>query len=154
MRDLLFDNLTFEAFPGQSALKYASYTVSPQKRIYLYLLENFLDCLDYTIYDRLIPKACFSWLVFERRNALFDTIQKQYAKRYSTPLFPVTRQALDASLTPVNKAEGPMPVIYYDSELPDPLRDALDRAFGTFWEQHAATKTADKEEAFSQNSSE
>lgn len=59
--------------------------VSSGKTIYYYLLDDTLQTGDYSIWDRIIPRAPFCILVINSPDENFEELYKNYQLRYSTP---------------------------------------------------------------------
>ena len=133
-----FLKLSFQALPETGAVKYAEYTVSAKQLIYIYLLGKFSESQDFRAYDRLIPKAAFCWLLYERQDVAFEKTVKAYTERYSTPLICLAPRSAEASLNRDREPIPQWPVLYYDSQSADPLRDALQRSLAKMKEMSDA----------------
>ncbi len=120
-----FGDLSFNALPETGGIEYAVLPLTEQQHIYFYLLENFTADRDFNSFDRLIPKAAFSWLLYERRDWAFETMLKTYQSRYSTPLFCIAPKPLDESLSQVEEPFLQTTVLYYDSQSADHLRQVV-----------------------------
>lgn len=136
-----FGDLSFLPLPETGGIVYAKYTVSDDKQIYLYLLEKFMELRDFAACDRLIPKAAFSWLIHERRDAAFENTLQAYTNRYSMPLFCITPQAIDDTLNEGKEPNLQPPVLYYNSRSADPLRDMVRSSFVKLMELAEAENT-------------
>ena len=124
-KELFFGNMTIKEYSNTAGFKYGVYEISEDMHVYFYLIENFLESQDLSVYDRIIPKASFSWLLFDFPNHDVDTLLKKYTKCYSTPLFKVAPGAFDDSLKEKDEPIEDSNVLYYDSQIQDPVRQVL-----------------------------
>lgn len=120
-----FAKLSFQMVPETGAVEYAEYAVTTNQLVYFYRLGKFLDSDDFTACDRLIPKAAFCWLLYERQDVAFEKMVKTYTEHYSTPLICLTPQPAEETLDHDREPIPQWPVLYYNSLSENPVREAL-----------------------------
>ncbi len=123
--ELFLDKMNFKEYSDAAGLKYAVYNISEDMQVYFYLIDNFLERQDLSIFDRIIPKASFVWLLFIHQNNEFDSLLKKYTNCYSTPLFKAAPGGSDHSLNMKDEPIEDSDVLYYDSQIKDPVRQVL-----------------------------
>jgi len=122
---LFFGDLDFKQYSAAAGFKYAVYDVSKDLQAYFYLLEDFLESMDLSVYDRIIPKAPFVWMLFEYQNKEFDRLIEKYSKYYSTPFFKTAPHSSGDFQNENDEPNEDLDVLYYDSHIDDPVRQIL-----------------------------
>ena len=122
---LFFSSLDIKQYSEAAGFKYAEFEVSKDLQVYFYLFEDFLERMDLSVYDRIIPKALFVWVLFEYQNKEFERLMEKYLKYYSTPVFKTAPQALNDFPDVSDEPKEDSDVLYYDSEIEDPARQIL-----------------------------
>ncbi len=73
--------------------RHIEYELHPDKEsIFFYLLAHFEGLEGYHLWDRIIPRSPFAWLVFDWDEPQIEKLYENYQKRYETPLIFITWQ--------------------------------------------------------------
>ncbi|MBN2424273.1 MAG: hypothetical protein JXR46_08715 [Calditrichaceae bacterium] len=105
-------------------------TIKDNKSIYFYMLGNAVETDDYSVWDRIIPKAPFCLVLFDWDHTDFDRIITIFKNRYQTPLNFITFSAPPSSqkITSEILKQGEIRVIFAEKNSEEGIEGLLAEA--------------------------
>jgi len=118
-----FREYSFLTENSNSGYRYFSLELSENKHILFYLMEIKDSNANVNLFDRLIPKAPFCFLLLEGETFIVNNFYESYKERYNTPMIClVPQQAKDFDLTYINNVvleKEANHLIHFDADDPD-----------------------------------